>query len=257
MLEIEKPFSETTKIILGSELGPIDRYSEWLGRGVPLPYPAKSSISGNEVWLPPPLNFAGKSFSTKQVVDMCEMAIPKSPFTPGDVANASLKDLRTKFSLPVAFYCGNFRNWTHENLDKVSGGGKGRNIYYGEDIYLDVKNIAFSNYVLYSVNVFGSHNVINSQFCIHAYNSTAVTRCFEVEGCNNSSDLLFSHNCENVQDSMFCFNAKNLRNAIGNVPLPPDRYKELKAMVLSQVVKELKEKKTSKYSIFNIGGSNE
>jgi hypothetical protein len=164
-----------------------------------------------------------------------------------------MADMLSKFIRPVAFHCGNFRYQSHENVEKSSGAGGGRNLYYCEDVYLSVKNVAYTNYTQYSENLFGCHAVSHSSFCIHAYNSTAVNRCFEVDGSNNCSDLYFSHNCENVRDSMFCFNAKNLKNAIGNSQLDPDSYKSLKSSILAQIAGELEKNKSLGWDVFNIG----
>ena len=74
-----------------------------------------------------------------------------------------------------------------------------------------------------------------------------------MESCSNSSDLYFSHNCEALQDAMFCFNSKNLKHAIGNSPLPPDRYKSLKSALISQIADELEKTKSLRWDIYNIG----
>lgn len=256
MQEIENAFTETTKLLLGTGLGRIDDYAVWLGRHVPLPSLAKSTVSGKDVWIPPPLNYLNTPFNKSKIISMEEMDDTNiSPFTAKDIDNTSTREIMTKFIKPVAYFCGNFRYQDHENLEKVSGGGGGRNIYVGEDTYLGVKNIAFSNYTLFCENMFGCYGITHSQFNIHAYRSVSISRCFEVDCCSNSRDLFFSHNCENVNDSMFCFNAKNLRYAIGNAQLPPDQYKPIKAKILAEIVRELKETKNFRYDIFNIGDS--
>ncbi len=255
-MEIEKSFGEVTKLLLGTSLSVIDSYSSWLGKHVPLPSLAKSAVSGKDVWIPPTMNYFGTPFTKSKIISMEEMdKVNTSPFSHQDVENASTKELMTKFTKPLAFFCGNFRYQDYENLEKVSGGGGGRNIYMGEDIYLGVKNIGFSNYTLFCENMFGSYAVTHSQFSIHVYRSVSLARCFEVDSSSNCRDLFFSHNCENVNDSMFCFNAKNLRHAIGNVQLPVDKYKEMKAKILREISKELISNKSLKHDIFNIGDS--
>jgi hypothetical protein len=255
MIEVEDAFTKTAKLLLGTELRGIDAYGGWLGRHVPLPHPAKSALSGKEVWAPPFLNYLGKEFNPSRIISMEEMEkVVASPFKAADLKGAGVADMLAKFIRPVAFHCGNFRYKSHENMEKASGAGDGRNVYYCEDVYHDVKNIAYSNYTLFSENMFGCRGVSHSAFCIHAYNSTAMNRCFEVDGCSNSRDLLFCHDCEGLSDCMFCFNAKNLRFAIGNVPMVPERYRQVKSLILGSIGNELRKAKDMKWDIYSIGG---
>ena len=254
MIEMEKAFRETTKLLLGGELSHIDSYADWLGRSVPLPTLAESVLSGKDVWMPPPLNYLNTAFNKSKIISMDEMnSLNASKFTVKDIENTSLDKLITRFIKPIAYFCGNFRYQNYENFEKVSGGGGGRNVYMAEDAYLGVKNIAFSNYTLFCENMFGCYGTTHSQFNIHVYRSVALSRCFEVDSSSNCRDILFCHNCENVNDSMFCFNAKNLRYAIGNIQLRPDQYRLIKSEILEEIVKELKETKSLQYDIFNIG----
>ncbi len=251
--EMEKAFGETTKLLLGESLQGIDNYSKWLGNRVPLPHLSKSVVSGKEVWIPPALNFLNIEFDKSKTISMEEMdKVNVSPFTLKDLEGADIGQIVSKILPPVTYNTGNFRYQTNENVEKSSGAGGGRNLYYCEDVYLGVKNIGFANYTLHSENIFGAHGVSHSAFSIHVYNSTALSRCFEVDASSNSSDLLFCHNCENVHDSMFTFNAKNLRYAIGNVQLPMEKYKEIKQKILAELVKEIKEKKDIGFDIYNL-----
>ena len=254
MKELERAFSQTTKLMLGTELQGLDDYRQWLGRRVPLPHQGKSALSGKEVWIPPARNYLGKEFNPSKIISMDEMGKAcVSPFSPVEVKAATVAGMLAKFTRPISFNCGNVRYQAHENVEKCSGAGGGRNLYYDEDVYQEVKNVAYSNYTLYSENMFGCHGVSHSSFCIHTYNSTAVNRCFEVDGCSNSRDLLFCHDCENVNDSMFCFNAKNLRFAIGNVPLPTERYRQVRALLSGGMAAELARSKALGWDIYNIG----
>ena len=118
--------------------------------------------------------------------------------------------------------------------------------------------VVYSKYIGYSFwprscqYLFDCDSPFDSSHCINIYSCTQQTRCFEIDCCGYCSDLYFGHNCENVHDSMFCFNAKNLRNAIGNGVLPPDKYKAVKASLLSQIAGELEKKKDLKWDIYNI-----
>jgi hypothetical protein len=252
--ELEKEFQGTTLLLLGTALKGLDDYGEWLGRRIPLPRETRSAVSGKEAWVGPSLIYLSKDYNLKNAILLDEMdQVNKSPFAPQDVARASVRDIMKSLVGPVRYHVANMRYQAHENVWKCSGAGGGRNLYHCDDVYLDVKNVAYSNFTLWSHNAFGCHGVTNSGFVIHAYNCSKVARCFEVDGCSDSSGLLFCHNCENVQDSMFCFNAKNLRYAIGNVQVPPDKYKEIKARVLAEISAELEKTKSLERDIFNIG----
>lgn len=252
IIELEKSFAQTTKLLFGQELEGIEKYSEWIGRRIPLPKPGKSKISGKEVWIPPSYTYLRKEFDPSRVISLDEMEqMPKTPLRREDLAGLDIKGM-AKAVAPIALACGNYRYWTHTNIEKCSGAGDGQNICMCEDVYLKVKNVAFSNYALYSNDCFGCHGLMNSNFTIHGYNSDKVSRCFEVDSCSNCSDLMFCHNCENVHDSMFCFNAKNLRNAVGNVPLRPDVYRKVKEMVRKEIVSGLMESGNFEKDIFSL-----
>ena len=102
-------------------------------------------------------------------------------------------------------------------------------------------------------NIYGSNVVRKSSHCIKCFDSNRLNRCFQADVSTDCSDALFIHNCENVRDSMFCFNAKNLSHAIGNAPLPPEQYKQVKGALMSQMADELEKRHDLKWDIFNIG----
>jgi len=253
--KIDKAFDETASILLGRQLGNVDTYSGWLGEHVPLPTPAASVVSKKEIWMAPPINFLGRKFDTRRIIDMDEMeSVNKSPFGMEEMEGVeNLGQLLEKFVSPIAYYCGNFRYGAGQDIEKCSGGGGGRTIYYSEDVFHNVKNVAFSHCVVNSQNIFGGHNVVKSGFGINIYNSNAIARGFEVDGCLSSSDIYFCHNSENLRDCMFCFNAKNLKYAIGNVEVGKEEYARVKKMVLAEIGERLEKDKKLKWDIYSIG----
>ena len=177
-----------------------------------------------------------------------------SPFGAKELEGAdNLQQLLNKFVSPIAYYCGNFRYGAGQDIEKCSGGGGGRTIYYSEDVFHNVKNVAFSHCVVNSQNIFGGHNVVKSSFGINIYNSNAIARGFEVDGCLSSSDIFFCHNSENLRDCMFCFNAKNLKNAIGNMQYTRKEYVVAKKMLLSEIGARLEKDKKLPWDIYSIG----
>ena len=253
--KIDKAFGETSALLLGRQLGNVDDYSEWLGKHVPLPFPAASAVSRKEIWMAPPINFLDKRFDASRIIGMDEMeSVNGSPHGSKELeAVENLGQLLEKFVSPIAYYCGNFRYGAWQDIEKCSGGGTGRTIYYSEDVFHNVKNVAFSHCVINSHNIFGGHNVVKSGFGINIYNSNAIARGFEVDGCLSSSDIYFCHNSENLRDCMFCFNAKNLKYAIGNVQYPQEGYARMKRMMLDEIAAKVAKDKKLEWSIYSIG----
>lgn len=258
--ELEKEFRQTCAIIFGGELlCEMDEYGAWLGQFVPLPIQAKSALSGKEVWAHPGQNYLKKVLDLRRTISMDEMEkVNLTTLLPEDIIQLSIRDLIDRAVKPIAFYCGNFRYGEFRNIEKCSGAGGGpgtggSNIYYCEDVYFGAKNCAHSNFTSYSENMFGCNAAPFSKFCIHAYNSSNLTRCFEVDGCTNSSDLFFCHNCEAMSNGILCFNAKNLRYAVGNVEVGPEKFMRIKRMLLDHILSNLKQNKSFDSNIYNVG----
>jgi hypothetical protein len=251
---VDNAFKQVCTVIFGEALpGQLDDYAAWLGRFVPLPTPTRSALSGNEVWIPPGDNYLKKTHEPSRTISMAERnRVPNPTLVYSDIAKLTVRDLIRKAVAPIAYYCGDFRYGDCQNLEKCSGGG-GINIYYSEDVYFGSKNCGYCNFTSYSENMFGCNAVPFSKFCLHAYNSSNLTRCFEVEGCTNSSDLYFCHNCEGMSNAILCFNAKNLRYAVGNMEVGPEQFARIKKLLLTAMLAELKEKKTTKRSIYSLG----
>ena len=95
--------------------------------------------------------------------------------------------------------------------------------------------------------------MVKSSFGINIYNSNAIARGFEVDGCLSSSDIYFCHNSENLRDCMFCFNAKNLKYAVGNAELGKEEYARVKKLVLSEIGARLEKDKKLPWDIYSIG----
>jgi hypothetical protein len=253
--ELEKAFSATVQTLLGNPAkGGLRDYAGWLGRHVPLPHLGKSAISGRAVWVPPNFSFLRKDFEPSRIIHFDEMdKANKTAFSAKDLEGASVRDMVNRIIRPVAYYCGEFRYGKSEDMEETSGGGGGMHVFHSEDIYHSVKNIAYSYFVIFSENVFGSHNLHYSRFCINCYSSVRITRGFEIDGCANSSDVFFCHNSEGLSNCMFCFNAKSLRYAIGNVELGREKYLRVRDAALAGLSARLEKDKTLGMDIYNIG----
>ncbi|VVC71618.1 Uncharacterised protein [uncultured archaeon] len=250
---IEEAFTDTAKIVLGTGLKGLESYGDWLSRRIPLPYMVRSAKTGKDVWMQPPESFLNKRFDPERVVDMSEAdLVNKSPFSAGDLEGL---DLRKALSIvkPVAYYCGNLRYGNCLNAAKSSSLGDCRNVYFSEDTCFEVQNVAYSNAVLFSQNMFGCRSANYSGFCLKTFNSVWINRGFEIDGCSKCSDVYFCHNSENLRNCILCFNAKSLDYAVGNTVVGEEKFLEVKDLLLGYVAGELKKKKKLDVDIFNVG----
>ncbi|SRR3989339_354378 len=249
--EVDDAYRETCRILFGMETGSLKEIEEWMKTGVPLPSPVKSAITGKEVWITPPPILMNQGFDKSRIVSFDESDKITTPFNSNELNDIELKKMK-KILKPVAYYIGNFRYGNYRNVENSSGGGAGQNIYYCDDAFHGIKNVAYCSSVIQCQYTFGSFHSPYSSFCIHIYHSAKLTRCFEMDGCTDCMDSMFCHNSEGLRDCLFCFNAKNLQYAVGNVVVGKAEYERIKKILVEYIVNELKEKKKLGIGIYNL-----
>lgn len=255
MRPMEEAFSSTSALLLGKKLSGLDKYAQFLKRNVRQRRAFRSPFSNKDAYLAgymtgiSDLYKIGKRFVTEE-----EMVEVGKHCISGEAIGTLRMDaaLLAKALRPIAYCALNDTIGTSHNLIDCTLVGHSENCYKVDgSVY--AKKCAYCFWPRESEHIFGSWSVWESQFAIKAYYSKRLSRCFEVDNCENSADIYYSHNCENVHESMFCFNVKNLRNAIGNAPLAAEKYKSIKLSILSQLADELERTKNLKWDIYNIG----
>jgi hypothetical protein len=101
--------------------------------------------------------------------------------------------------------------------------------------------------------LFGCTHNGNMKFCIGAHNADYLVRCFMSESCYESSDCYYSFGLSGAKSCMFCFNLHGATHRIGNLALPPEKYAEIKAKLVSEIAGELK-RKGKLPSVFELAG---
>lgn len=246
--EINVSFNETTKILLGKELGDVDEYGGWLTGGLDfydLKF-VKSAVSGKPV--PSAKEYYGFTRGMRHVtLEELEEASRKGvSIDDKDDLYAFMDKVRNQIG-----YCQIF----NQNCDKVDNLLLCVKSHNSRKCAMPVfsKNIAYCFWPRESENAFGSSVIFNSSFVVRGIRSSNIARAFEVESCSNSSDLYFSHNVENGRDCMFCFNSKNIFRAIGNAEYSPQDYQKIKRSLLEQVSGDLMKTRSLKWNIYGIG----
>lgn len=249
---IEKEFTTTADIVLGTKLKNIDDYADWLTQHVHKNEEVRSVISGKRI-LMQPYTLAIQTPPKDRIVDIAEARAigEKVKLNAEEIDDISMKNVHKKIN-KLAYFNVEIREGNNKNLIDCTMSIDSTDCYKASATVYS-KYCGCGMWPKSSSNCFGLDTLFDSNFCIDCYHSMKLVRCFEMDNCRNCSDSMFCHNCENVHDSMFCFNAKNLRNAIGNAVLPLDQYKKVKKMLMEQIASELEKNKKLKWSIYNVG----
>ncbi len=252
---INRVFNETTKAILKKELGKIDEYKNFLEKHVIKFYERKSPISNEKVYIGGFIvDLFNKEFKIeKRSANLHEVREVGRRYKGREIEKIEMhKEWIKNFIKEFAFISCDMRIGNNLNVTKAVEYSESVDCYYGS-AFVHSKGCAYSFWPRDSEHIFGGNMVFNSSFGINVYSSTKVSRAFEVDNVQNSSDVYFSHNVENVIEGMFNFNVKNLSYAIGNVKYARDKYMRIKESLLEQIGDELEKKKDLKWSIYNIG----
>ncbi|MFA6214566.1 MAG: hypothetical protein WC717_04790 [Candidatus Micrarchaeia archaeon] len=253
MARIEREFSNTSKLILGSALpGGIDRYSKWLSRNIFEVKKAKSALSGSEIYTSR-LLFSERAPKERLIgAEEAPDAGTQLKLSDADAASLELGNVRSLIG-KIAFFCCERRIGMNENNIRVPIQINSSNCYSVSNIPFG-KDCAFCTWPRNSEHCYGSARTFACAFVIRCFNSLKLSRCLECDCCRDCTGSYFCHNCENVHDSMFCFNAKNLRYAIGNAEVGKEVFERAKKMLLAEITSSLEKTQDYRRSIYNLKG---
>jgi hypothetical protein len=253
MEKIRGAFSSTFKVLFKKEPDKIEKYELWLSRYSGIPKEVASAISGRKIYLHqiPEFKRVYNVTYESRIVEHSE-ALDLSKQYVNENKLSSLNEIKDAME-EIAFFSPAYTTGVVNNLIKTSIGIDAINIY-ATSVAIKAENSAVNGTIgPHAKYIFGNHRTTDSQFCIHTYYSSNLTRCFEMDSSSNCSDTYFAHNCEGLSEAMFCWNVKGKRYAIGNAQLPPDQYRKIKNMLIEQMANEILKKKELRYDIFNIG----
>lgn len=251
---VEAAFETTTGIVLGKKLGPIKAYEDYLNSNVDRIVGAKSRVSEKTVYIAPILAFtaiAGNVVKYDEALELGKKHLSEAEVEKLTLANAGKVLSNIKNTTPEVIFTTSIMD-----VEECACYGPASHAFHSSNVH-GSKYVSHSFWPRNSEYIFGSSCILDySKFCIKCYNSSKLSRCFEVEGCTNCSDCYFCHNCEGLSECMFCFNAKSKRYAIGNIEIGREKYMELKKKLLLEIVDKLEKDKFLKLNIYNIGCRN-
>ena len=250
---LDAAFAGACKVVLGQPLsGKLTDYEGWLMRHVRAPPKGKSAASGKPLLILPIL-FNEPVRSTHLGEDEARAAGKKN-LAEADVEKLSLANAK-KMLAPVAYFTCDVALGNNMAVEQVVSHSDSNTVFGASTMY-DSKRCAYDCWVSHEAEaMFGCDHVFYSQFCINCYRSLRLQRCFEVSDSLDCSDCHFCHNCEDLHDCMFCFNAKGMKNAIGNMEMPREKYLEAKKRLLSDIAARVEKGHGMALDIYNLGSA--
>ncbi|MCX6771910.1 MAG: hypothetical protein NTX79_07695 [Candidatus Micrarchaeota archaeon] len=226
---LEKAWASTCRVLFGEELGALPQYHAWLSDLVDLPIVRKSALSGKDViYSTNDYPKAAKPISLDEV-DLNRKFPPLSINQVKDIESivAAIQD-RT-------YYAGSM---VLGNSKFVKGCSNINDSFYMQSTTLsgNDKYMAYCTLARLDSYGFGGNAFSQCEFCLKCHELTRVKRSFELWMSQDSADCYYSHGLKNCTSCMFSFNIQNKRFCIGNVELSPEKYKEIRAKLLSEMV---------------------
>ena len=233
---LNRRWKATAKLIFGEEVGELKDYEEWLLSSNKTTFSRKSSLSGKEVAFVFPHYPKSAGTLSLDEVDFNKKFEPLSINDVKDI-DSIIGALGERVSYTGDIHLGNSQ-FVEGSTDVIDS------FYIMDSVQLiSCKHIAYGYNMEYSNDIFGTMNIGYCNYAIKLSNSGNLARCFELHTCQESSDCYYSHSIYNCKNCMFCFNLRSTNYAIGNLPLPPDKFLSLKKKLLQEMAGDLKTNK--------------
>ncbi len=233
---LDRAWKSTCKVLFGAEIGYYRDYAGWLAELVDLPYVRKSSISGKDViystWDYP---------ATSKCISLEEVDFGKR-FAPLDMNQIKDIDSIIEAVKDRAYFAGSIVLGNSSHVERSSNISDS---HYVQDTTLTGKSkyMAYCTQCVLDSHGFGGNAFSECEFCLKCHEGTRLKRSFELWMSQDCSDCYYSHGLKSCSGCFFSFKLQNKRYAIGNLELPPDKYKEIKAKLLSEMVDDVRRNK--------------
>ncbi|MBN2122207.1 hypothetical protein JW721_04090 [Candidatus Micrarchaeota archaeon] len=233
---LERAWSGTCKVLFGQELGSYKLYSKWLRELVDAPSTRKSCILGKEV-----IHSTNNYRKSAPSISLDEVDFHRK-FPPLNLNEIKDIDSISEAVKDRVAYAGNMILGNSRFIEKSSNVNDS---FYVSDSTIcgNSKYMAYCTLTRHDSYGFGGNAFSQCDFCLKCHELTRVKRSFELWMSQDCEDCYYSHGLKNCSNCIFCFNLQNKRNAIGNQELPPDKFRQIRAKLISEMAEELKAKK--------------
>ncbi|MBI5046808.1 hypothetical protein HZC07_03690, partial [Candidatus Micrarchaeota archaeon] len=203
---LNRQWKSTARLLLGGEVGELDEYRKWLIELNNPRFVKKSAVTGRE------MVFTSSEFDKNaKFTSMDEVDFNKK-FEPLGINEMKDIDSLIDAVQERVYYCGNIVLGNSKFIQKSSNVSDSFYIYDSVKIN-NCKNLAYSQWLRLSENIFGTIDGGESKFCVRCSIIAKCVRSFELWNSGNCSDCYYSFGLENCADVFFCFNLVGKRQA--------------------------------------------
>ena len=234
--QLQKGWDSTCRVIFGQEMGELSDYSKYLAKWNMKSAKANSCISGKEVTL-----VSSDYPKSARFVSADEISLNRD-------YSLSINQIKDLDSLLAALsekceYAGNRRlgnNMLVESSDVVTDSQ-----YVFASTNIEKSACVYQSFMIRkdSKYSFGSGWLAKGEFVLRCLGAHTIKRCFESHYAVSSSDLYYCHSCVGCHDLLFSFGQRSASYKIGNLALPKDKYRKIKANLVSEMAGRLKQDK--------------
>lgn len=229
---LEKSWASTCRVLFGRELGKLGKYENYLAEYLLPVARRKSHASGKDVIVAKDAYAQGARFiSEDELKTNREYGLDINEIKDID---SLLEALAEKLEYTGNRFLGNssFVEKSDIILDSQ---------YVSNSTNIEQSSYICSSYMMRrgSKHVFGSGWTGNGEHLVRVVGGLNLHRCFESHYLTDSSDMYFCFNCVGVHEALFSFGQKNRSHLIGNLELPREKFREIKAKLLAEVAADL------------------
>ncbi len=240
-MDINEAWKETCRVVLGGEVGELERFEDYLKQYVERPHERISVISKKKVNVASPHYGPHARFISNEEMAQFNASLKNVRLGINEVKDIDsiLSALQEQIAYSGSIVIGN----SHE----VSGSDSISNSQYvlNSVRVFDSKYIAYCSDVRYGDHLFGCDKAPLPKYMIASTVTYLSMRGFEDIRVVLSSDCHYCANLDDCQNCLFSFNQKSRRYVIGNREFAPAEYAKLKTKLMEDIRSKLEQHKTA------------
>ena len=239
--KLNTAFKQTSKAILGGEIGELGSYENWLREYMHPTKSHKSYISDETIYSAHDFYDDNSRFIGFNEIDFNKRFEPLNINEVKDI-DSIVEAINERFVYAGSIVLGNSKYVSRSS-------GIIDSFYVDSSTYVDEsKYVAYSSQIRHSEYMFGTNVIAHSGFAIRTVGSgPGIKRAFESYFSGDASDIYYSIHISGGMETMFSFFVSGKRYVVGNNVLEKDKYFKIKSALLEQIRDNIQRKKFISY----------